>query len=71
MSQYVVIQQGGTSREWYVHSSDTNEDALAHMESCREAAYNVFGPYELPDSPTGEQWFDLMETVLEDTHGSH
>jgi hypothetical protein len=49
---FLVIQQGGSSREFYVHAHDTEEDARNHIKSCEEAAYNTAGPIEVPQELT-------------------
>jgi len=44
---YVVIQEGGTSRELYVHAFDSLKKAQDNVKSCQEASYRTFGPIKL------------------------
>ena len=49
---YLVIQQGGSSSELYVHPHNTLKEARTDMKSCAEAAYNTAGPIEIPQALT-------------------
>jgi len=61
---YLVIQQGGSSSELYVHPHDTRKEAKADMKSCAEASYNTVGPIEIPASLSG-----LITAMNKDTEG--
>ena len=45
---YCHIQQGGSSREFYLHTFDTREEADAGAEECNEASYNVSRVFTVP-----------------------
>lgn len=73
---YLVIQQGGSSKELYVHPHNTIKEARADMKSCGKASYNTVGPIEVPQALTkillkdkdaeGDLW-TLLETTLRAT----
>lgn len=45
---YLVVQQGGSSREFYVHTFDTVAYAEAYREECDGAAYNTSAVHQIP-----------------------
>lgn len=48
---YVVVQEGGSSSELYVHIRDTHADAVAHRIDCRdEGSYRTSEVIKVPDS---------------------
>ena len=50
-SIWIVIQEGGTSREIYLHPFDNAEDAERHAKSCERASYNVLKTEEIGGAP--------------------
>jgi len=71
---YLIIQQGGFSREMYVHVHSSLKEAKADIRSCGKAAYNTSEPIEIPEGLSGlitamnkdtecELW-ELLETVV-------
>lgn len=46
-SVWVVVQEGGTSDEVYLHSFDTEDDARRFERSCEKASYNVLAVDEV------------------------
>lgn len=45
---YVVLQQGGSSAEMYVHVHDSLHDANADRKECEKGAYKTSEPIEVP-----------------------
>lgn len=45
---YLVIQQGGSSRELYVHAHGTLTEARKDRKSCEGASYQTTEPIEVP-----------------------
>lgn len=63
---YVVVQEGGSSEEIYIHASDTEHDAEAFRVSCRdEGSYRTSGVIEVPAELVthGEVLYALLEQV--------
>lgn len=63
---YVVIQEGGSSDEIYVHSHESLEEAEADRVSCAEGAYNTSEVLELPAdlAAHGEVFYEFLEKAL-------
>ena len=49
---YLVIQQGGSSREFYVHAHGTLSEARKDKKSCEKASYQTTEPIEVPAALT-------------------
>lgn len=47
--QFLVLQQGGASTEWYATIHDTIEQAKQHIDECNEAAYKCAEPIPVPE----------------------
>jgi hypothetical protein len=47
---YLVIQEGGTSEEIYIHVSTSAEDAEAHRRECASGAYRTSAVFEVPEA---------------------
>jgi uncharacterized membrane protein len=45
---YLVIQQGGSSREMYVHAHGTLTEARKDRKSCEKASYQTTEPILVP-----------------------
>jgi len=45
---YVVVQEGGSSRERYVHGFDSDKEAQEYRESASQGAYRTSAPVALP-----------------------
>ena len=45
---YLVIQQGGSSREMYVHAHGTFTEARKDRKSCEKASYQTTEPILVP-----------------------
>lgn len=45
---FLVVQQGGASNEFYVHTFDSREEADAYREDAADAAYNTSEPIVVP-----------------------
>lgn len=67
---FVVVQEGGSSGELYIHSSPSEEDAVAFRESCADAAYRTSGVIEVPAALAahGEELYVLLEAVAVGTN---
>jgi len=45
---FVTVQEGGSTGEIYTKFHNTETQAKAHVDSCRQATYRAFGPLEMP-----------------------
>ncbi len=45
---WVIVQEGGSSSERYLHFYDSEDDAAQNRESCAEAAYRTSAPFSMP-----------------------
>lgn len=45
---YLVIQQGGASHEFYLHTFDSISDARAYRRSAEQATYATSDPIPIP-----------------------
>ena len=54
---FLVVQEGGSSTELYVHSFDTDKDAQAFRASCGGAAYRTTTPISIPGALAASQSF--------------
>lgn len=45
---YLVIQQGGSSSEFYLHAFDTTAEVEHYQRSCARASYETSDPVEVP-----------------------
>lgn len=61
---YMVIQQGGSSTEMYIHPHNTLREACADIKSCAKASYNTSGPIKIPGSLS-----TLITAMNKDTEG--
>ena len=70
---FLVIQEGGSTGEVYLHPHGSVEEAKDDMESCNEAAYRTVGPIEVPpaltklllgDAKAEEEFYTIAETLL-------
>jgi hypothetical protein len=66
---HIVLQQGGTSQEWFIHSHDCQSDAENDIKECAKGAYNTFGPFTLVTNPSEEDWYNLIEEIVAASHG--
>lgn len=64
---FVVVQQGGSSGEVYIHSSETREDAEAFRVSCEEGAYQTSEVIEVSAALAahGEDLYEVLEAVAQ------
>jgi len=71
---YVVIQEGGTSRELYVHAFDSLKEARVDIKGCQKASYRTAGPIKLDpelsarllaDKTLEGLFYSQLKTVLE------
>lgn len=62
---YLVVQEGGSSREMYVHGFDTIASADAYRESSvKEGAYRTSPPIQLPKSLLEHpEFFEVAESI--------
>lgn len=63
---FVVIQEGGSSNELYVHALDSQSDADAYRKSCRdEGSYRTAATVEVPDSLVNlSEFFEVFEALV-------
>jgi len=60
---YLVVQQGGSSSEVYLHTFDTYEQARNYRRSCERAAYNTSKPVRIPAEL--EQHLAVVEEIVQ------
>lgn len=63
---WLIVQQGGSSLEWYPSTYDTREEAEAAIHEIREATYDAIGPYEIELAVTEAKLIGLLATVCRD-----
>lgn len=66
---YIVVQQGGSSGELYVHSHRSVAEAVKDRKSCAEAAYMTSAIIEVPAvvAALGETFYEAAEAIVEAT----
>jgi hypothetical protein len=47
VTRYLVVQQGGSSREFYACTYTTEAQAVAAIRRHRRASYNAIGPFPI------------------------
>lgn len=63
--EYVLVQEGGSSGEVYIHSHDTLENAERDRQSCRSASYPTTAPVEVPRTlATHPAFFPAVEQIV-------
>lgn len=69
-------QQGGSSKEWYLHLYDSQADAEAGIREIKGASYDACGPYKVPEAlaaailntPGAEAEFvEFVDSLVTDT----
>ena len=69
---YIVMQQGGTSREWHADGYSSLTEARAAIKGHNDASYNTVGPVKVPDCLTKalcsdvrveEQFYALIQQI--------
>jgi hypothetical protein len=58
---YLVIQQGGTSCEWYASFYDDQDQAVGAIKEHMAACYDAVGPFKLEQPYTVEQQLELLD----------
>jgi len=46
-SLYLIVQQGGSTGEWYASTYDGRRDAEKAITAIQNASYDAIGPYEI------------------------
>jgi len=49
---HLVVQEGGSTGEVYVHPYDTLRQARSNIKGCEKASYRTVGPITLPKALT-------------------
>lgn len=64
---FVVVQQGGSSSEVYIHAASTHADAEAFREECERGAYETSDVIEVPAvlAAHGETLYEVLEAVAQ------
>jgi hypothetical protein len=63
----VVIQEGGSSQEFYAMTYDTEELAQQAIDGHAASSYNAFGPYKVPAGTCMEQsLLKVIERAMSD-----
>lgn len=68
-TDYVVIQQGGSSFEYYTTIYVSKEAAFTAIKSHKEASYDAVGPFPIPHFPDDQlpaliEAFDLAAKAV-------
>ena len=61
---YVVMQQGGTTCEWYATSYNTLTEARDHKSSCAQAAYHTSEPHKIKLDASEGEWLSLLQDLV-------
>lgn len=70
---FIVVQEGGSSSEYYIHAHDTLNEANKDRKGCAEASYRTSKPIEVPtalakvlleNDPAESAFLEVLETVL-------
>lgn len=67
LSAFLIIQEGGSSDELYVHVSPTEPEAEAFRQSCgEEGAYRTSSTHEVPKAvaEVGEPAYAFIEEIV-------
>jgi hypothetical protein len=69
---YVLIQEGGTSRELYLHAWGSSEDAEQDRIDCsNNGAYRTTRVVEVPASLASHRaFYDVAESLVRQAHGA-
>lgn len=64
---FVVIQEGGTSEELYVHAHYTKDAAQADRIECAAGSYRTTKPVKIPPelAKLGEVFYTTVEAIIE------
>ena len=62
---FLVVQEGGSSEEIYIHVSNTADEAEAHRIECAKGAYRTSSVFEVPAAlaAVGEDAYEFIENV--------
>lgn len=67
---HLVVQQGGSSAEFYANWYDTPEEARDYIDDCYKHTYRCLGPFEIELGDQSDEVLvtvaDLIGTVLRD-----
>jgi hypothetical protein len=64
-SVFILIQEGGSSSELYIHAHDTIEDADQDRIDCsRDGSYATSEVLEIPASLSNEDFYQAAEALL-------
>ena len=75
---HLVLQQGGSTAEWYAKLFNTSRDAKAHVRSCAGASYKTTAPVRLPKALTAAllaspdveaEFLDILQVAVEEAVG--
>ena len=71
---YIVMQQGGSSTEWYCHAHPNKREAEADMKECGgNGGYKTVGPFEvdqalvkvlLKDKDAEGDFYNVIEEIV-------
>ncbi len=62
----VVIQQGGSTQELYVHTFDTVKEVKAYRRSAQRASYRTSPEFEVPRALADTPGFcDALQSAME------
>lgn len=64
---YLVVQQGGSSREFYLHTFDTIKEVDDYRKSCDKAAYRTSAPIKITKAVENvlDQINDIVTAAVE------
>jgi endo-1,4-beta-D-glucanase Y len=70
----LVMQQGGSTAEWYTHAHNTVAEAKADIKSCSiNGSYKTYGPVTVPpalaktlqtDKHAEQEFYTLIEEIV-------
>ena len=62
--RFLVVQEGGSSGEFYLHTFASEAAAVAFRLSAAHASYRTTPPIALPEGGVNQQMLDLLETLV-------
>lgn len=62
---YALVQQGGSSKEMYLHVHDTRAQAKIDKAACAKASYQTSEIFAIPGEVANEQTYTLIEAGIE------
>ena len=63
-NMWVVMQQGGSTTEWYAASFDTKAIAEDYRKDCADHTYQTSTPHKIKSCASHADWLDLIQNIV-------